>query len=67
MVEIFHYLTTNLLISTLLDFPPVKMGETGGRRAWGVRFDGYRVSVWVNKKSGEMTVGNGFHKHCECT
>lgn len=51
----FHYLTTNLLIFILfLDFPPVKMGETGGEGGYGeVRFDGYRVSVWVNKKSGD--------------
>lgn len=62
MVEIFHYLTTNLLIFILfLDFPPVKMEETGGEGGYGeLKFDGYRVSVWDNKKSGEMTVGNGF-------
>lgn len=36
MVEIFHYLTTNLLIFILfLDFPPVKMGETGGEGGYG--------------------------------
>ena len=36
MVEIFHYLTTNLLIPMLfLDFPPVKMEEIGGKVGMG--------------------------------
>ena len=54
---IFHYLTTNLLILSCRD------GGNGGRREGGygeLKFDGYRVSVWDDKKSGEMNVGNGF-------
>lgn len=46
---------------THLRLASCKEGGNGGEGGYGeLKFDGYRVSVRDDKKSGEMNVGNGF-------